>query len=157
MHPPTMAAAVVPRPPWCLTPGSAAHDNQLPGVGHHGGRCRQFTSRRVDGRCGVVVGCVLCRNTQGSIPGNQRCLPNEVRKSPLALELSAWQPPCRMGHCAASDDLVHHGGMMRCGSGVKEGRIEAGGDYSHTCELMHRLMMVVAIVLQSPQGPTPGF
>ena len=30
-----------------------------PGVGHHGGRCRQFTSRRVDGRCGVVVGCVL--------------------------------------------------------------------------------------------------
>jgi len=28
MHPPTMAAAVVSRPPWCLTPGSAAHDNQ---------------------------------------------------------------------------------------------------------------------------------
>jgi hypothetical protein len=43
MHPPTMAAAVVPRPPWW----------------HHGGRCRQFTSRCVDGRCGVVVGCAL--------------------------------------------------------------------------------------------------
>jgi len=28
-------------------------------VGHHGSRCRQFTSRPVDERCGVVVGCVL--------------------------------------------------------------------------------------------------
>jgi hypothetical protein len=28
MHPPTMAASVVPRPPWCLTPGAATYDNQ---------------------------------------------------------------------------------------------------------------------------------
>ena len=28
MHPPTMAAAVVPRPPWCLTFGAATYDNQ---------------------------------------------------------------------------------------------------------------------------------
>jgi len=28
MPPSTMAAAVVPRPPWCLTPGAAAYDNQ---------------------------------------------------------------------------------------------------------------------------------
>jgi hypothetical protein len=28
MHPPTMVAAIVPRPPWCLTPGAAAYDNQ---------------------------------------------------------------------------------------------------------------------------------
>ena len=28
MHPPTMAAAVIPRPPWCLNPGDAAYDNQ---------------------------------------------------------------------------------------------------------------------------------
>jgi len=53
------------------------------------------------------------------------------RASPLALELSARQPPCRMGRCAVSANLVHHGGMMRCGSGVKEGGIGAGGDYSH--------------------------
>ncbi len=34
------------------------------GVGHHGGRCRPFWSRRVDGRCGVVVKGVyigICR------------------------------------------------------------------------------------------------
>jgi hypothetical protein len=33
-------------------------------VGHHGGCCRPFWSRRVDGRCGVVVSCVyigICR------------------------------------------------------------------------------------------------
>ena len=27
MHPPTMAATVFPRPPWCLNPGAAANDN----------------------------------------------------------------------------------------------------------------------------------
>jgi hypothetical protein len=31
------------------------------GVGYHGGRCRPFWSRRVDGRCGVVVSCVYIR------------------------------------------------------------------------------------------------
>ncbi len=34
------------------------------GVGHHGGCCRTFGSRRVDRRCGVVVSCVyigICR------------------------------------------------------------------------------------------------
>ncbi len=89
-----------------------------PGVGHHGGCCRQFTSQRVDGHCGVVVGCVLRRNTSSS----------------LASELSAWKPPYRMGCCAASTDLVHHGGMMRCSGGVKEGGIGAGGDYSSSMQ-----------------------
>jgi hypothetical protein len=28
MHPPTMTAAAIPRPPWCLTPGAATYDNQ---------------------------------------------------------------------------------------------------------------------------------
>ena len=29
-------------------------------------------------------------------------------------------------------DLVHHGGIMRCSGGVKEGGLGAGGDYSHS-------------------------
>jgi hypothetical protein len=37
-----------------------------------------------------------------------------------------------MGRCAASADSVHHGGMMLCGGGAKEGGIGAGGDYSHS-------------------------
>ena len=93
MHPPTMvvvAAAVVPRPPWCLTPGAAAYDNQPTlwvtvvcggaGSGAPWGALSAMSQR--DGRrCGVVVGCVLLRNTYSSIPDNQRCLPDEVRKS----------------------------------------------------------------------------
>ena len=91
MHPPTMAAAVVPRPPWCLTPGSAAHDNQptfwatvVCGGAGSGTPWRPLsaiyvtTCRRT---LWGVVGCVLRRNRQGSIPDNQRCLPNEVRES----------------------------------------------------------------------------
>ena len=77
--------------------------------------------------------------------------------SPSASELSAWQPPCQMGRCATFADLVHHRGMMHCGGGVKEWGIEAGGDYPTAYELAHRSMMVVAIVLRPPQGPTPGF
>ena len=50
-----------------------------------------------------------------------------------ASELSARQPPCQMGHCATSADSVHHhGGMMRCCGGVKEGGIGAGRDYSYS-------------------------
>ena len=33
-----------------------------------------------------------------------------------------------MGRCVVSDDLVHHGGMMHCSGGVKEGGTGAGGD-----------------------------
>jgi hypothetical protein len=56
------------------------------------------------------------------------------RASPSASELSARQPPCQMGRCATSADLVHHGGMMmmHCGGGVKEGGIGAVGDCSHS-------------------------
>jgi hypothetical protein len=55
-----------------------------------------------------------------------------VRKStPSASKPSARQPPRRMGHCAASAKQGHHGGMMRCGGGVKEDGIAAGGDYSN--------------------------
>ena len=53
------------------------------------------------------------------------------RASPSASELSARQPQLRMGRCATSTDLVHYGGMMCWGGGVKEDRIGAGGDYSY--------------------------
>jgi hypothetical protein len=33
-----------------------------------------------------------------------------------------------------SADSVHHGGMMRCGGGVKEGGMGAGGDYSYSMQ-----------------------
>jgi hypothetical protein len=74
----------VPRRPWRLPSSHGRHGAPLPvpphttisqhtgwplcalalGVGYHGGRCRPFWSRRVDGRCGVVVSCVyigICR------------------------------------------------------------------------------------------------
>jgi hypothetical protein len=44
---------------------------------HHGGRYWPFRSRCVDGRCGLVVGCVLCKNTWGFVPGNWR-YPSDV-------------------------------------------------------------------------------
>ncbi len=54
-----------------------------PGVGHHGGRCRPFRSRRTDGRCGLVVGCVLRRNMWGFIPCDRRYPSDEVTMSIL--------------------------------------------------------------------------
>ena len=70
-----------------------------PGVGHHGGHCQQFTSRRVNRRCGVVGGCVLRRNTQGGVPDTRQCLPSEVRKSiPVSIRavVSAASMPNRL-------------------------------------------------------------
>ena len=100
-------------------------------MGHHDDRCWPFRSRHVDGRRGVLVVCVLSRNTWGSVPANWSCLPDEVRKgTPSASEPSARQPPRRMGRCAAFAKQGHHGGMMRCNGGVKEGEIGAGGCYS---------------------------
>jgi len=61
-----------------------------------------------------------------------------------------------MGWYAMSADSVHHGGMMRCGGGVKEGGI-GEETIPTTCKLAHRTMMVVVVVLRPPQGPTPGF
>ena len=93
----------------------------------HGDRCWPFRSRRVDGCCGVLVVCVLCRNTWGSVPANGRCLTDEVRRStPSALKPLAWQPPSQIGCCAAFEKKGHHGGMMCCDGGVKEGKIGAG-------------------------------
>jgi hypothetical protein len=56
------------------------------------------------------------------------------RASPPASELSARQPPCRMDHCATFANSVHHGGLMRCGFGVKEGGTGAERDYSHSMQ-----------------------
>ncbi len=58
--------------------------------------------------------------------------PTSGDASPSASELSAWQPPRLMGHCAASADSFQHAGMMHCGGGVKEGGTGAGGDYSYS-------------------------
>jgi len=53
------------------------------------------------------------------------------RASPLALEPSAWQPQCQIGHCALSSRQGHLGEMM-CGSGGgKMGGRGAGGDDSY--------------------------
>ena len=144
MHPPTMVAAAVSRPPWYLTPCAATNDNHptywvtvLCGGAGSGAPWQPllaiFRSRRVDGRCGVLVVCVLHRNTWGSVPANWQCLPGKVRKSNhSALELSARQPPHQMGRCATSAKQGHHGGMMCCGGGVKEDGTGAGGDYSYS-------------------------
>ena len=39
-----------------------------------------------------------------------------------------------MGPCAASAGQGYHGGMMRCGGGVKEGGTGAEGDYSYSMQ-----------------------
>jgi hypothetical protein len=62
------------------------HSGQLlyasaPGVRHHGCCNRPFRSRRVDGHCGLVVGCVLRKNMQGFVPGDQQYPSDKVTMS----------------------------------------------------------------------------
>ena len=89
----------------------------------------------------------------------RKCPPNTRwgRASPSASELSAWQPPCRVGHCATSSDLLHHGGMMCSGGDVN--KVDKGQEkiILTACKLVHRTMMVVTVILWLPQGHTPGF
>ena len=88
---------------------------------------------------GIVVGCVLRRN------------PRQHRSCPLGSLYAKWvvvpHPLIRyiMGEC--------------CVVAVVSKKAEWGQEETipTECELTHRLMMVVAVVLRLPQDPTPGF
>ena len=62
-----------------------------------------------------------------------------------------------MGHCATSAKLVHHGGMMHCGGGVKEGRIGAGGDNSYSVRTLTSINDGGCRHPMAAMDPTPGF
>ncbi len=51
------------------------------GVRHHSGHNWPFRSQRIDGRCGLVVGCVLHKNTHGFVPGVWQYPSDEVTMS----------------------------------------------------------------------------
>jgi hypothetical protein len=50
-------------------------------VRHHGSRYWSFRLRHVNGRCGLVVGCVLCKNTKGFVPGDWQYPSDKVTMS----------------------------------------------------------------------------
>jgi hypothetical protein len=92
-----------------------------PGVGHHGGRCRPFRSRRVDCRqtLWVVVTCVLLgklasKHTTSDHGGR---LPSHRLSSLHAESVDSSRPP-----------LEHHGGMIYSSGVGTEGGIRAGGE-----------------------------
>ena len=130
MHPPTMAAAVVPH---AMVPHSRCHS------------IRRCMRRRWEWGTMAAVVSNLRHNVSTDVVGLlwvvsyvgihrvvYQTIGDASPMAPSASELSAWQPPCQMGRCATFADLVHHRGMMHCGGGVKEWGIEAGGDYSYS-------------------------
>ena len=151
MHPPTMAAAVFPRPTWCLTPGAAAYDNQptlwatvLCGSAGIGAPWQPLSAIYVT-TCRymlwvVVTYCVLlCKLASKHAPSDHGGRLPSHRLGSLHAN----------GCFFASADSRHHGGMMRVGGVSTEGGIGAGGEVF--CSIM-----VAAVVLRPPQGPTPG-
>ncbi len=151
-----MAAAIVPRPPWCLTPDAAAYDNQptfwatvVCGCTGSGAPWWPLSAFLITTRWHTLLCCcepVFARLISLQTHTHQPWQP--------ASEPSSQQPPHQFGCFFVSAYLLHHGGMMCDGGGSKLRGIEPGDEVSYT-------MWFGASISdggqQFPWGPTPNF